>query len=212
MRKKICCYIFLLAALLTACNSPETLPNDGTSKLIPTLERMDKDAIESRPSYIEALRPPEYYKIPISLYRFRPKGLSTHHVQDYDSKNPSSFEYGYQSSICVNLYTEPLIQEGDLLTGGVELVGGERVEREEIKNRMELLVNGSPITKEAEQQSGVLVLLPTREPVGPRTEFIEDGNYCWEVPLGLGQHQVTFRFYQTSGDIKEYNWYFEIIE
>jgi hypothetical protein len=36
--------------------------------------------------------------------------------------------------------------------------------------------------------------------------------FCWHAPVGVGVHLVSFQFRQTSGDIKEYTWYFAVAE
>lgn len=217
MVNKLCCYLLALIAssllLLTTCTAPEVEPIlvEREPTPIPALVKMDMPVVEPRPEFINALRPPEYYRIPLSLYNYHPEGLVMHKVRDYDPANLSSIEHGFQSSICLDLFARLLAQEGDILTGGTAIIDGVEVEREEMEDRMELLVDKNLVETEASTQYDILSFLPTREPESPRTYFVS-ADYCWEVPLPVGKHEVTFRFHQTSGDMKTYTWYFEISE
>lgn len=217
MIKKLCCYLFPLISigliLLAGCAAPELEPTSvGTEQTPIPLLKMEMTVLEDRPEFINAVRPPEYYRIPLSLYNYQPEGLVFHKVRDYDLADLSSIEYGFQSSICINLFALPLIQEGDRLGVGSEIIGEVVVETEEMTDRMELFVDGRSVETGASEQSGILFVLPTQEPKGPRTDFVEDGDYCWKVPLNVGIHEVAFRFHQTSGNIKAYTWHFEIVE
>lgn len=35
---------------------------------------------------------------------------------------------------------------------------------------------------------------------------------CWEAPFHLGVHEATFQGHLRSGEIREYSWYYEIVE
>lgn len=217
MIKKLQCYMFSLIAsslmLLVSCTAPELEPIsiERQPTPIPTLEKMDMLVVEHRPEFIRAIRPPEYYRIPLSIYNYQPEGLVMHKVQDYDPANLSSIEYGFQSSICVNLFAQHLAQEGDMLIGGTGIRDAVEVEMEGMEDRMEILVNGRLVETDIISQYGLPFRVPTREPESPHTSFLDGADYCWKVPLSAGEHEVTFRFHQTSGDIKEYTWYIEIV-
>lgn len=178
--------------------SPTLVPSP-----VPTLVKMDRAIVEPRPDFISALRPPEYYIVPLSLYNYHAEGVVVTTVPEYEPMNPRTYAYGFQTSICIEPKMELLIQEGDKLT---DFEGDERPEE-----RMELFVDGKLVEPgPGGSLSGLLYVPPTREPESPRTEAIVAAGYCWKVPLSVGKHEVTYRFHQTSGDIKAYTWYFEI--
>jgi hypothetical protein len=72
------------------------------------------------------------------------------------------------------------------------------------------LVDGNPV-----EWGNYIVrtLLAERvEPDGTITPWSPPHTPCWHAPVGLGRHEATFQFRQTSGDIQSYTWYFEIVE
>ncbi len=163
----------------------------------PTFMAMTMSVLEPRPYFIQAVAPKEYRIVPLGLYNYIPEGTIGYGIEAFDLDIPSSQIPAYQSSVCVRPLAELLVQKGDDF-------GGTRGNEDKFKGRMDLLVNGE--LKDGVQSSGG-VLSRTD---GWETVWIEGADYCWKVPLGTGQHQVTFRFHQTSGDIQEYTWYFEI--
>lgn len=210
MNKKSWFYLLLffgnISILFTACvpENLEPIPVVREPTPIPTLSKMEMEIVEPRPDFIRALRPPEYYVVPLSLYNLNPEGLIMHRILEYDPSNLESYKYGYQSSICVNPLMKLLVQEGDFLS----LAGNPTGEYTE--ERLELVVDGTFVDSEIQGTFGILAGKSTRVPEGPRTSYVENVDYCWKVPLNVGQHEATFRFFQTSGDIQSYTWYFEI--
>jgi hypothetical protein len=210
MAKKLCFYLVLLIGssliLFAACTPQELEPVPVERRLtpVPTLVKMENAIVEPRPNFISALTPPEYYIVPISLYNYHPEGVFMLGVSDYDPMAPDSYEFGFQSSICIKPRIELLIQQGDIFVQRNQ-------EGERLEERMELFINGKLVEAGVAGIAGGLIYdQPTQEPQSLRTIGIIGAGYCWKVPLSVGQHEVTFRFHQTSGDIKTYTWHFEI--
>ena len=108
-------------------------------------------------------------------------------------------ETGYASSVCVDPDLDYLVQKGD-----------DFADAESVLERIELRVDG----EEREVADWLDMLLDI--------EMLQDGEvyarfggpyvFCWHAPAGAGTHMVSFQFRQTSGDIKEYTWYFAVTE
>ncbi|MCL4872069.1 MAG: hypothetical protein KJ063_24170 [Anaerolineae bacterium] len=104
----------------------------------------------------------------------------------------------FERKICVDLLTGPLIQPNDHLSYS------------DIYERMSLTINGE-YKDLLEEDNIVRPMLATDEvnnmsyPAGPFWS-------CWRAILASGIHEVKFSFRQTSGDVKEYTWYFELSE
>lgn len=143
--------------------------------------------------FIAVVIPPENRVIPLEQYTYRSVGVVT-----------ISWATLGHDLICLRPIAELLVQEGDVFVDPPD--DGER-----LWDRMELWVDGEirPFVRNAQ---GFEYDLPTREPEGPRTVFVEGAYYCWEARLTVGGHEATFRFRQTSGNVKEYTWYFELSE
>lgn len=167
----------------------------------PTLAAMDMPIMQLRPDFIQAVAPKEYRKVPLDLYNDIPEGIVGYGIGAFDLGISSSLEPGYQSAICVRPLARLLVQEGDDF-------GSTRKNEEMFKERMELFVDGE--VREMTQPTidkGLLEVVGNWE-----TVWIEGADYCWAVSLDIGSHKVTFRYHQTSGNIREYTWYFEIVD
>lgn len=160
-----------------------------------TLGIMEMAPIQPRPLYIQAIGPEEYSVVPLDLFNYIPKG------QENVGMAVGDPEDGYQSTICLLLSGETLAQEGDDLSQDGIMV-----------ERMALLVNNEPMETVNSIQMGIPTVRMSDEVDGIRTIWVEGEDWCWHAPLGPGQHRITFKFRQTSGDIQEYTWFFEIRE
>ncbi|MCL4872314.1 MAG: hypothetical protein KJ063_25415 [Anaerolineae bacterium] len=164
-----------------------------TATATPPFPFMAKPMSTPRADFIEAVSPPENRVIPHDVYTRQP------------AVGEVGFGFGLNAElICVQPVAILLVQEGDIFVDDWQ-------DGEKLWGRMELWVNGQA-AKYMGNARGFPYSLPTREPEGPRTDFFEWVSYCWEAPLGIGVHEVTFRFRQTSGDVKEYTWHFELSE
>lgn len=179
-------------------------PSAPTATASPPFPLMAMATAEPRPDFIEGISPAEYRVIPLSVYTYFPENVAFMIVNSYDTGQPVSDNtvLSYGSSICLQPDMEQLAQEGDML---ISAKWGE-----DPGTRMTLLVNGQPVEYDGYRGWTVLGLPPTREPSGPRTEYIAGADYCWIAPVGVGPHEVIFEFRQTSGDVKRYRWFFEI--
>ena len=200
VRRNFCnvLFVFAISTLMVSCTSERVtlMATQGESTLIPTLAKMSLPTLLPRPNYIQVVGPEEYTVVPIALYNYFPVGVVGHGID-----SSGSLEQGFQSSICVRPLLEPLVQKGD------------DFDEQEIWDRMELLADGEVMNAYLQVFSRGLPAIPKPEsPLGSDTRWIEGGDYCWYAPLGIGHHEVIFRFRQTSGDVQEYIWYFEIGE
>lgn len=195
----------VVTRVITIADVPDTSGPTAT----PPFPLMPHSTLLPRPDFIKAVSPSENRVIPIDIYSYLPDGVVFFGLRSHD-KGMIAHELFYASSICVEPVATLLVQEGDSFVDYVDYIAG--VVRDGlIEQRMELLVDGKGMDY-LWSDRGFPIDLPTREPEGPRTSFIEWASYCWHAPLGVGVHEVTFRFHQTSGDVKEYTWYFELSE
>jgi hypothetical protein len=110
-----------------------------------------------------------------------------------------NLETGFASTVCLSPDLGYLVQKGD-----------DFIDTESVLQRIELRVDG----EEREIADWLDRLLDV--------EKLQDGEvyarfggpyiFCWHAPVGTGTHLVSFQFRQTSGDIKEYTWYFAVTE
>ena len=161
-----------------------------------TLPKLNIPTFEARPNFIEAITPEEYSIIPVSLYIHTEIG-----VEETLSAFRIGNVIGFASSICVRPFLEPLVQTGDNF-----------LHSKQLQERMELWVDDYLMEKHNFVLYGLAVIPEPNSVLGNNTNWIEGADYCWKAPLNVGQHQAIFRFLQTSGDIQEYIWYFEISE
>lgn len=153
---------------------------------------MDLATIEPRPAFLNAVSPPEYSIIVPHLYYYSADLAVGHGIFD--------FRAGFDSSVCVRPVVGQLVQKGDDFT-----------DSSLTQERIELLVNGKAMEWHAGTLIGGTPGVQSHDDM-TYTKWIEGSDYCWKTPLGLGRHEVTFQFRQTSGDVQAYSWYFEIQE
>lgn len=163
---------------------------------IATLPKQNIPTLEARPNFIEAITPREYSIIPLSFYIHTEIG-----VEETLKTARIGNVIGFASSICVRPFLEPLVQTGDnFLRSG------------KIQERMELWIDNNLMEKHNFVLYGLAVIPGPDSQLGDNTNWVEGADYCWKAPLTVGQHKAIFYFQQTSGDIQEYTWYFEISE
>jgi hypothetical protein len=180
--------LFLVACTITEVFIPSTDIVKPTP--IPTLGIMSVATKESRPEFVRGISPPEYSIIPYDYY----------HYQIPNAVGPSmSLPEGFYSTICVDLFLQPLIQKGDELDTVSKILG-----------RMDLVVNDRKVV--IMDRAYRLLSTFSENDEWENTTWVESDAYCWEAPLPPGIHEVTFHFQQTSGDVHTYTWHFEIIE
>lgn len=171
------------------------LPNNVSPTPDPTatphLPLLAEIPLQPRPDYINGVSPLEYSIVPIEVFEYKNPNYELLGLKDVES--------GFQKTICVDfLLDTPLVEPGDQL-----------LDSNVISKRMTLFVNGEAMKLTGGGMSmGVEMEFPTIEArwvSGHQTE-------CWEAPLRSGRHEVKFQFRQTSGNIAEYIWYFQISE
>jgi hypothetical protein len=180
----------LLASLLLSisCTLGQT-----ESTIVPALIRMELMPVQPRPSFIDDISPPEYAVVPQNIYDRR--------LENTQVNAMGTIEDGFRASICIDLNLEPLVQQGDDFSRSD--IGSERVA---------LFANGLPMELSTERLSkSVLIMDDTEKPIEEWTLYPAGVEMiCWKAPLNVGIHEALFTFKQTSGDIQEYTWYFEI--
>jgi len=144
---------------------------------------------QPRPDFISKVGPEESSILSLETYE-------TEYVHAIGMRN---LETGYASTVCVEPDLGYLVQKGD-----------DFADMESVLGCIELRVDG----EEREVADGLDRLLDI--------EVLQDGEvyarfggpyvFCWHAPVGVGVHLVSFQFRQTSGDIKEYTWYFAVTE
>jgi len=169
-------------AALAGCQRLTELKKSGiTRSALPTLQ--------PRPEFIVRVSPEESSRVPWWVY----KGEFEQGPGFRDA------EEGFASMVCIEPDLGALVQDGDHFIADT------------IDERMELIVDGIPRSSTTGLVRGSIVDnlkdLESREVLSTFPGFY---NLCWSAPVGRGIHQVTFRFRQTSGDIQEYVWQFEI--
>lgn len=180
-------YIFVVVIGIVACT-----PTFTSLTPMATLAKMNIVPLRPRPDYISEVSPEEYTVVPINIFQYRPEQITI--------VGMGSIEGGFRSTICVDLNLEPLVQKGDTLT-----------DYEGFSDRLFLSVNGEHMQLSDESLFRGVINGKT-ENDGTQTSW-GTGNYlCWITPLDSGRHEVTFQFRQTSGEIQEYSWLFEISE
>jgi hypothetical protein len=185
-------FSFIFSSLLMSCTPQTGLPAPTPTESLPivtaTPGKMDMSPVMARPDYVSYVSPEEYTIVPIGPYN-----------QGADALGHGDLFWGYQSNICITLDLGPLVQTGDVLiedreiASRIELLVDERAQTWRPEESLNQAVAGSKLDDETTSWSGPLI-------------------YCWDAPLDPGRHEVTFKFRQTSGDIQEYTWHFEIVE
>lgn len=164
-------------------------PSDGGST--PELLTLDENPVQPRPDYIQGVSPLEYSIVPVEVFEYK--------NPNYEQLGLKDVESGFQKTICVDFFLDPpLVEPGDQL-----------LDSDVISKRMTLFVNGEAVNLTGGgMRMGTERISPTIEArwvSGHQTE-------CWEALLSSGRHEVKFQFRQTSGNIAEYIWYFQISE
>lgn len=85
---------------------------------VPTLAKMAMPTLSARPAFVQATWPEEYTVVPLALYYYTPEGIVGHGI--------GSLKNGFQSSICVRPFLEPLIQAMCRSTPGILKLSNER--------------------------------------------------------------------------------------
>ena len=172
----------------------ETVPssfvsaNSEADSRFPTMEIA---TVQPKPEFIDQINPPEYSIVPEEAF--------TGKVEN--SLAPSAGEEVrlFESAICLRPVMNELVEPGDDFSN-----------RQGPVDRMKLLVDGNDWGEATKTYDGLLSI-----PDEDGTTFTVGADFCWWVPESfnlLGRHEVTFRFTQTSGNVKEYTWYFEVVE
>jgi hypothetical protein len=147
-----------------------------------------------RPDFVLETAPSESQVLPVSLYEAQRSfpGLLADQWDDID---------GYDSSVCLKVETGSLAQEGDDFRDDSDST---------MKNRVTMIIDD--MEAQATYVAGILLQRinvvdgdgqPVKMGVEPRL-------ICSIVVLEPGVHEVLFQFRQTSGDILEYRWHFEL--
>ena len=180
----------LLTGLLVSISCT---PEHTESTVVPTLARMELIPAQPSPSFVDEISPPEYAVVPQNVYDRR--------LENTQVNAMGTIEDGFRASICIDLNLEPLVQQGDDFSRSD--IGSDRVA---------LFANGLPMELSTERLSkSVLIMEDTEKSIEEWTLYpVGIEMICWKAPLKIGVHEVLFAFKQTSGDIQEYTWYFEI--
>jgi hypothetical protein len=155
----------------------------------PTSTPIVLSTAQPRPDFINEVGPEESSVLSLEVYE-----AEYSHVVGM-----RNLETGYASTVCLSPDLDYLVQKGD-----------DFADAESVLARIELRVDG----EEREVADWLDRLLDI--------EMLQDGEvyarfggpyvFCWHAPVGVGVHLVSFQFRQTSGDIKEYSWYFAVTE
>ncbi|NJN53521.1 MAG: hypothetical protein HC804_01475 [Anaerolineae bacterium] len=154
-----------------------------TSTILPTIQARPSFVLETLPRESQVLR----------LSEFEAIGEPIELVDDWDTVTI------YDSQICLKI--DNYAQAGDDFTDPVKVV-----------ERVTLLVDSKPVD---EIGAGGVTLEAIRvvdsdgqilmQGVGPQL-------VCGKTDLQIGFHEVMFQFRQTSGNLLEYQWKFELTE
>lgn len=158
---------------------------------LPVFPMMDVIPIQPRPEFVRLVGPAEYSVVESDFYHFKEAGVDGIRIT-------GAMRNGFQSAICVNPFLRPLIQQGDDLRD-ISILW----------DRMTLLVDGEQKEPYGNAGLGLPVWLSEED---QKTQWVEGDDYCWFAPLQSGIHEVVFQFQQTSGEVQEYKWFFEIID
>lgn len=156
---------------------------------LPPFPMMDVAPIQPRPDFVQLVGPLEYSIVHSDFYHLTAEGVGGIRIT-------GTMRNGFQSAICVRPFIRELIQQGDNFS-----------ELPILWDRMTLLVDGEQKERYGSSGLGLPVWLSEED---QETQWVEGEDYCWFTPLQLGIHEVAFQFRQTSGDIQEYKWLFEI--
>ena len=181
----------LLLLLLTSCfpsNTNSLLEQDGIQTQQVPLEQIPFD-ISNRPDFIIDIGPHENDQISLAFYNGKTEGVISLEIEGLK-------QHGYGGTMCVKPDMLMLVQGGEAWA-----------EIHAIEERMGLIVNEKKMANIFSMGRSVIVSNLDL----PNTEWLEGMTYCWFVPLEVGVHQAEFSFVQSSGDVKNYSWQFEIV-
>lgn len=184
-------FMFVIISIITSsCAEPKNPAND--------VGKMDVPTVHARPTYIKEIAPEEYFVIPYALYNKEPP-------PEIIAVGPGSVEEGFRSNLCLEIDLKLLVQKGDNLSNF-----------EQISPHLKLFVDGQEITDFGTSLFRSTLAYADFEVENDfqtaQTRWITGTNFCWIVPLTPGTHEALFQFHQTSGDVQEYRWQFEISE
>lgn len=161
--------------------------SDTTS--LSQLPLLDEIPLQPRPDYINGISPPEYSIVPWALFEYDMPDIKHLGLKDVES--------GFERSICVDFFFDPLVEPNDYI-----------VDSNIIVERMTLLVNGEVMRTAS--SGGMHMGTQSHHPAINAIWVSGHDTECWEAPLRPGRHEVKFQFVQTSGTVAEYVWYFQI--
>lgn len=156
---------------------------------LPPFPLMEVAPVQPRPDFVQLVGPLEYSIVDSDFYHLTPEGVGGIRIT-------GTMRNGFQSAICVRPIIRELVQQGDNFS-----------ELPTLWDRMTLLVDGEQKESYGISGLGLPVWLSEED---QETQWIEGEDYCWFAPLLSCIHEVAFQFRQTSGDIQEYKWLFEI--
>lgn len=149
--------------------------------------------IQLRPDFILATSPRESTHLPITI--FERYGMDARSADIWEDIS------GYDSLVCLKVETSRLAQNGD-----------DFIEPTKVQERISILVDDAKVGKVYVTS----ILLQSIHVIDANGEYlmtgIEPKLICGEVDLSVGVHKVLFQFRQTSGDVLEYEWLFELVD
>lgn len=174
---------------------------DTRVPLTASLSSSPLHSTQQRPPFIQNVSPPESGILPLSLYRADKTQEYLEETGIYADGEFGSPEAGYKSNICVNLDVAPVVQIGDDFSHPDLVI--ERIVME--VNGLRLL----DLTENSYEPTLTTVIDESKQVV--TTKYSGPFIFCWRAKLDVGTHNVTFRFRQNSGVMREYFWQFTII-
>ena len=195
--------VFLLGILMTmGCSNSSAsiiLSPAPTAQSIPSAPLPTS---KPRPNFIHGISPPESSAVPLTLYQANLNENAAYEGVRFE-------EYGYNNSICVVVDMGPLLQEGDRLTKWDDILDRVSISVDDNLLTETTYVNWldyAVYTKDIDGGSGYIVTHTTNALGAAWTVF------CWYAGVGVGNHEVAFKFRQTSGEIQEHTWHFAITD
>lgn len=187
-------WAIVLSILLIGCQK------SGLSTT-PSNPHMMSDILPTSALLVTSQPPPTF------ILRSVPQADAVITLEIYEYKEPNTIdiglpgEGGYDSNVCVKIDIGEVIQPGDDLTNA-----------EVILDRLTLRVDNQQFTQVSRwSQEEILVEYQLGNESKPAIS-LGPISVCWHVELSSGLHQANLQFRQTSGDIKEYTWYFSLIK
>jgi hypothetical protein len=166
-----------------------TLGGCTTLSPVPTSTPILLPTAQPRPDFIRGVGPEESSVV----------SLKTYEAEYSQVVGMRDLETGYASTVCVRPDISHLVQKGDYFA-----------DTESVLERVELRVDD--VQREVAVSSNGLLDIEVLRDGEVYARFGGPYAFCWHAPVGVGTHVVSFQFRQTSGDIKEYSWYFAVTE